>query len=100
MSSGNFINLDNKSVDFNHAMALIQFANELTVDQLNEVGSRSGFAGDVVKSIKSTSLSISEDEGETNVVVSVDFTDKDGNPNGNAFIFVGEGDQIYLDYPY
>lgn len=100
MSSGNFINLDNKSVDFNHAMMLIQFANELTVDQLNEVGSRSGFAGDVVKSIKSTALTISEDEGETNVVVSVDFTDKDGNTDGHAFVFIGKENEIYLDYPY
>ncbi len=100
MSSSNFINLDNKSVDFNHVMLLTQFANNLTVDQLNEVGSHSGFAGDVVKSIKSTALSISEDEGETNVVVSVDFTDKDGDTNGHAFVYVGKDGKIYLDYPY
>ena len=96
----NFVNINNQSVDFKHLMALSQFADNLTVDQLNEVGSRSGFAGDVVKVIKSTAITFSEEDGETNVIVSVDFTDKDGDANAHAFVFVGKDGEINLDFPY
>ena len=73
---------------------------KMSVDFLNDLGASSGFENDVVKSITNTELSMTDDEGQTTIVVSVDFIDKDGNEEGNAFVFIGTDDKIHLDYPY
>lgn len=72
----------------------------MSVDFLNNLGESSGFDNDVVKSIEETNLSMTEEEDQVIIIVSVDFTDKSGNTDGNAFIYIGKEDKIYLDYPY
>ncbi|MFY0656407.1 MAG: hypothetical protein JXR12_06625 [Neptunomonas phycophila] len=72
----------------------------MSVDFINKLGESSGFDNDVVKSIKETELSMTNDEGQVVIIVSVDFIDKDGNEEGNAFIYIGKEDKVYLDYPY
>ncbi len=94
------IAIDTKSIDFNHLQTLTAFASSITVDKINEVGLQSGFAGDVVKVLKSSMISIVEQEGEKNIIINAEFTDNDGNEDGHAFIFVDKNGQISLDYPY
>ena len=79
---------------------LIEFVETITVDKLNEVGSRSGFAGDVVKHIKKAAVTMTFEEGQQLIIANVYFTDKDGNAEGEAFVFINKDNEIYLDFPY
>ncbi len=90
-----------KPEDFKTIQRLItEVITPMSVDFINKLGESSGFANDVVKSIKETNLSMTDDDGQVVIIVSVDFIDKDGNEEGNAFIYIGKEDKVYLDYPY
>lgn len=96
----NYFNTSNPEHIKTIARLISEVITPMSVDFLNKLGETSGFDNDVVDTITSTELSMTDDEGQVVIIVSVDFTDKSGNENGNAFIYIGKEDIIYLDYPY